>query len=130
MATSKSARCPRCGSAERTYAEAGGTYTSRCIGCGLQEAGTVSYPVPVEELAQAHLLVRCSSSEPTAHDLSAIRRIFPELAEEGLHLLRAKLRASPQLKLGPYGCRLAGALKADAEAAGLVVRTEPSETAS
>jgi hypothetical protein len=127
MAISKNARCQQCGGGDLAYSEAGGIYDSRCIACGFREAGTVSYPVPVAEFAQACLLVRCSSPAPTASELNALRRIFPELAEEGLHLLRARLAASAFLTLGPFGFRHAAALKAEAEATGLIVHTEASE---
>lgn len=130
MAISKNTGCPRCGGGDYVLSEAGGTYDSRCLACGFHNAGTVSYPLPTEEFARASLLVRCSSPVPTAQELNALRRIFPELAKEGLQLLRDRLIATPLVILGPFNVRVAAALLAEAHAAGFVVHIEPSETSS
>jgi hypothetical protein len=116
--------CPECGAADLSASYAPGVYESHCRACGLRTGGTVSYPVVGGELAQARLLVSCAASEPTANDLSSLRAIFDDLANENLSMLRARLAGKSSIALGPFSARSADALAAEAETAGLIVRVE------
>lgn len=117
--------CPKCGERQLTVSSAVGFHHQRCNSCGHEEGGTFSYPGSEEDLVEMRVLVRCASAVPTADELAALRRIFPELATVSLKLLRARLSAEPQLVFGPVSGRVATALVTRAGEAGLIARAEP-----